>query len=182
MNAEKEITKRSKFLSLVLRHRPNLIGITLDNQGWISVEILLEKLEAFGNPLTSEELDFVVQSNNKKRFSFSEDKTMIRASQGHSIDIDLGYKSLQPPEILYHGTAKIYVDSILRQGIRKRKRHHVHLSSDKITAKSVGSRHGSPVILKIQSTIMHQAGIEFFLSKNNVWLTDYVDPKYILPE
>lgn len=179
MENEKELKNKSKFLSLVLRHQPKLIGIILDQQGWVSVEVLLEKLEAHGKPMSLAELNDVVENNNKKRFAFNEDQKMIRANQGHSVKINLGYEAKMPPEFLYHGTAKQYLDSILKQGIQKRKRHHVHLSADLETAKSVGSRHGSPVILKIPAATMTKEGIEFYLSENGVWLTDFVAPKYI---
>ncbi len=179
MKNEKELKVKSKFLSLVLRHRPNLIGIILDQNGWVSTETLLEKLDTFGKPMSLEELNEVVENNNKKRFALSEDRGMIRANQGHSVDVDLGYKPATPPEFLFHGTAKQYLDNILREGIRKRKRHHVHLSAEEGTAKSVGSRHGSPVILKIPAASMAQTGIEFYVSDNGVWLTDFVDPMYV---
>ncbi len=180
MQTEKQLKGKGKLLSLVLRHRPELIGIELDDQGWVPVVILLEKLEAFGKPLSLSALEQVVKNNNKKRFSFNADKTMIRANQGHSIKIDLGYDPIEPPEFLYHGTAKKNVESILKQGIQKRKRHHVHLSGDEETAKAVGGRHGVPVILRIKSKEMYKAGILFYRSKNEIWLTEYIYPKYIL--
>jgi len=179
MKSEKELKVKSKFLSLVLRHRPKLIGIILDQNGWVSVDTLLGKLDAFGNPMSLEELNEVVENNNKKRFAFSEDGEKIRANQGHSVNVDLGYEPASPPEFLFHGTAKQYLDNILKEGIKKRKRHHVHLSAEEATAKSVGSRHGSPVILKIPAASMAEAGMKFYLSDNGVWLTDFVDPKYI---
>jgi len=182
MLSEKELKTKSKLLSLVLRHRPELIGIDLDRQGWTSVDVLLEKLAAFGKPLALETLKDIVENNNKKRFAFNEDQSKIRAAQGHSVEIDLGYKAVAPPEFLYHGTAKKYLNSILREGIKKRGRHQVHLSSDVETAHAVGSRHGSPVILKIQSAVMAASGISFYLSENKVWLTDYIAPQYILQE
>ncbi len=179
MKNEKELKAKSKFLSLVLRHRPEIIGIILNENGWVNTGILLSKLNAFGKPMSLIELEEVVENNNKKRFAFSDDKTMIRANQGHSIEVDLGYTPSQPPEYLYHGTAKKFLDNILAEGIKKRNRHHVHLSAEETTAKSVGSRHGSPVILKIPSALMAQAGIKFYVTKNKVWLTEYVNPKYI---
>ena len=182
MYNEKAIKNKSKFLSLVLRHRPELIGIQLNPQGWVRVDELLEKMAAHGKAMDFATLTEVVVTNNKKRFAFNEDQTMIRANQGHSINIDLGYMPAQPPEFLYHGTASRFVNSILQQGIQKRQRHHVHLSADLDTARSVGSRHGSPVILQVQARLMQAAGIAFFRSENGVWLTEHVDPKYILTE
>lgn len=182
MYTEKQLKTKSKFLSLVLRHRPELIGIQLDEQGWISVSTLLEKMQAFGKAMDLETLEEVVANNNKKRFAFNADKTMIRANQGHSIDIDLGYQPATPPASLYHGTAKKYIESIMRSGIQKRQRHHVHLSADLATAKSVGSRHGNPVILIIDTARMLADGISFYKSENDVWLTEHIDPKYILQE
>jgi len=182
MYTEKQLKTKSKFLSLILRHRPELIGIQLDEQGWINVTTLIDKMQSFGKAMDFATLEEVVANNNKKRFAFNEDKTMIRANQGHSIKIDLGYEPATPPEFLYHGTASKYVDSILKGGIQKRQRHHVHLSADFNTAKSVGSRYGSPVILKIDAAIMERAGLQFYKSDNNVWLTEYIDPKYILSE
>ena len=176
---EKKLKQISKRLSLVLRHQPELIGVKLDEQGWIEVDTLLAAFSKKFFPLQLDELQHVVENNNKKRFAFSEDEKMIRASQGHSIEIKLEYEPIEPPTILYHGTAEKFVDSIQKQGLLKRKRHHVHLSADEATAKNVGSRHGKPVILIVKSAEMHQTGIEFFRSENGVWLTDHVPVEYI---
>ncbi|MDR6459753.1 putative RNA 2'-phosphotransferase [Chryseobacterium vietnamense] len=176
---EIEKKKISKFLSLILRHQPESIGLKLDENGWADVEELREKSARKRIYVTPEELDEVVETNNKKRFAFNEDKTMIRASQGHSIDIDLALEAIQPPEFLYHGTAEANIRSILEKGIEKRTRQHVHLSADKETATKVGMRHGKPVILTIRTGTMHQDGLNFFQSANGVWLTDFVDAKYI---
>lgn len=171
-----KITKKlSKFLSYVLRHNPDKLELTLDNQGWVSVEELLSKL----NNVSMETLEYVVANNNKKRFAFNEDKTKIRANQGHSIKIDLAYSPIEPPELLYHGTATKNIESIQKSGIIKGSRHHVHLSVDIETAKDVGKRHGKPVILNIKSKEMYKAGYEFFLSENGVWLTDFVPVEFI---
>lgn len=169
----------SKYLSLVLRHKPEVIGLNLDENGWADVEELQEKCAKQNRAFTLEELDEVVETNDKKRFIFNEDKTKIRANQGHSIEVDLALKPQQPPEFLYHGTAEINISSILEKGIEKRNRQHVHLSHDKETATKVGMRHGKPVILTIETEKMFQDGIDFYLSENNVWLTDFVDAKYI---
>ncbi|PTT19531.1 RNA 2'-phosphotransferase [Chryseobacterium sp. HMWF028] len=176
---EIEKKKISKFLSLILRHQPESIGLKLDENGWADIEELRGKSAKKRIYFTPEELDEVVETNNKKRFAFNKDKTMIRASQGHSIDIDLALETKQPPEFLYHGTAEANISSILEKGIEKRTRQHVHLSADKETAAKVGMRHGKPVILTIRTGTMYQEGLSFYLSANEVWLTDFVDAKYI---
>ncbi|UZT96330.1 RNA 2'-phosphotransferase [Chryseobacterium fluminis] len=176
---EKERKKISKFISLVLRHKPEVIHLNIDEYGWADVDELMAKSANHGNGFTFEELEEMVETNDKKRFVFNEDKTRIRANQGHSIDIDLALKPQQPPEFLYHGTAQSNIDSILRNGIEKRNRQHVHLSQDKETATRVGMRHGKPVILIIRTKEMSEDGIAFYLSENNVWLTDFVDAKYV---
>jgi putative RNA 2'-phosphotransferase len=170
----------SKFLSLVLRHKPEVIGLNLDENGWADVKELQEKCAKQNQDFTLEELDEIVETNDKKRFIYNEDKTKIRANQGHSIDIDLALKPQQPPEFLYHGTAENNVKSILEKGIEKRSRQHVHLSSDKDTAAKVGMRHGKPVLLTIMTGKMYENGITFYLSENKVWLTDFIDPEYIM--
>ncbi len=176
---EIENKKISKFLSLILRHQPESIGLKLDENGWADVEELQAKSAGKRMFFTLKELGEVVATNNKKRFAFNEDKTMIRASQGHSIDIDLALEAIQPPDFLYHGTAEANILSILENGIEKRSRQHVHLSADKETAAKVGMRHGKPVILTIRTGKMYEDGIPFYRSENGVWLTDFVDIKYI---
>ncbi|WP_300691768.1 RNA 2'-phosphotransferase [Chryseobacterium sp.] len=176
---EIEKKKISKFLSLILRHQPETIGLKLDENGWADVEELRAKSAQKRIYFTPEELDEVVETNNKKRFAFSEDKTQIRASQGHSINIDLSLEGVQPPDFLYHGTAEANIPSILEKGIEKRTRQHVHLSADKETATKVGMRHGKPVILTIRTGKMYEEGVVFYLSANGVWLTDFVDAQYI---
>ncbi|MBQ2603595.1 MAG: RNA 2'-phosphotransferase [Acutalibacteraceae bacterium] len=172
--------KISKKLSLVLRHNPQKIGITLDEHGWADVKTLIRKFnEAFNADLDMEKLDEVVRTNDKQRYSFNEDKTKIRANQGHSINVDVELKPTVPPEILYHGTSWRFVGSIQKNGILKMNRLYVHLSPDEETALKVGKRHGSPVIFKVLSGDMHKAGCVFYLSENNVWLTDSVPPQYI---
>lgn len=176
----KNVVNISKFLSLVLRHKPEEIGLTLDANGWADVEELIEKVNRKAMKLDMETLEYVVDTNSKKRFAFNDDKTKIRASQGHSIGIDLGLAPVQPPEFLYHGTAKANVEEIKESGIVKRSRQHVHLSIDRETAHNVGSRHGSPHILTIKTFEMHNDGYKFYLSANKVWLTDEVPVKYIV--
>jgi putative RNA 2'-phosphotransferase len=174
------LIKTSKFLSLVLRHQPELIGLTLDSAGWVPVSDLLRGCQTHGHPLTLTELREVVASSDKQRFSFSEDEEMIRANQGHSVPVELGYISAIPPEILYHGTVEKFLPSIREEGLNKGSRHHVHLSPDEETAQKVGSRRGKAVILKVESGRMHQQGHEFFLSANGVWLTEYVPPDFLI--
>jgi putative RNA 2'-phosphotransferase len=169
----------SKFLSLVLRHRPEEVGITLDREGWVSVSELLRAFEAHGLPLTPEELREVVGTNDKQRFSFSPDGLLIRANQGHSLNVELGYEPVAPPPVLYHGTAARFLTSIMREGLLKGRRHHVHLSEQRETAAQVGGRYGKPVVLNIASGEMHSDGHQFFRSANGVWLTAHVPVRYI---
>jgi putative RNA 2'-phosphotransferase len=174
-----EITKISRKLSYILRHHPDEIGLQLDEQGWGSVAYILENLKVAGGPLSMEAIKEVVETNDKKRFAFNADCTMIRANQGHSVEVELGYSPQEPPALLFHGTASKSVQSIKNQGLVKGSRHHVHLSSDETTAKKVGQRHGVPVILKVKAKEMHDAGHVFFQSKNGVWLTDFVPIRFI---
>ncbi len=169
----------SKFLALVLRHKPETIGLVLDDAGWVSVADLLKACASHGHPLTIDELSTIVFENDKSRFAFSEDGLSIRASQGHSIKIDLGYEAKDPPRILYHGTASRFLDSIHQQGLLKRQRHHVHLTASPEVALSVGQRYGKAVLLTIESERMNKDGHAFFVSANGVWLTDCVPPQYI---
>lgn len=174
-----KIRKASKFLSLILRHQPQSIGLQLDKAGWANVDELLTKMNQVGHQINREGLENIVENNDKQRFSFSDDGSKIRANQGHSIPIELGYEAKIPPTILYHGTAVKNKAAILEKGIDKRQRHHVHLSSDKITATKVGQRHGQPFLFVVLSGEMHKAGIPFYESENGVWLTEYVDPQYL---
>jgi putative RNA 2'-phosphotransferase len=170
---DKELTKKSKFLSLVLRHKPEEIGLELDNHGWAS----LGSLYPFISP---NDIDEVVAKNNKKRFEYNENKTKIRACQGHSIDVDLDLKEIAPPAFLFHGTQTDSLNSIKTDGLKKMKRNHVHLSADKETAKIVAKRRkGSYAILTIASDFMYANGFKFYKSANGVWLTDNVPYKYI---
>ena len=169
----------SKFMSLVLRHKPEEISLVIDNEGWARVDELIYKMNQKGIVVNFQTIDEVVQTNDKKRFAFNEDKTLIRASQGHSIEIKLNLPAVTPPDILYHGTAEKYLDSILRTGLHKQSRQHVHLSATVETAKAVGSRHGKPVILIVNANAMNMDGLKFYLSENNVWLTDAVPVEYL---
>ena len=169
-----DVNKISKFLSLVLRHQPEAAGVKLDDNGWVEVEQLLSNMRERGWKMDFELLSLVVDTNNKKRFAFNEDKSKIRASQGHSIDIELGYSPQLPPPILYHGTAEKNLASILKDGLQKRSRQHVHLSQEIETAIKVGARHGKPVVLQVEAEGMYKEGFAFFISENGVWLTDHV--------
>ena len=174
--------KVSKFLSFILRHKPDEIGLELDEEGWTSVDELIELANKNGNKLTREIIYEVVRTNDKQRFALSKDKNRIRANQGHSIDINLKLEPQIPPDTLYHGTATRFLDSIKEQGLKSASRQHVHLSFDKETATSVGTRHGKPIVLNVNSKQMYSDGIEFYRSENGVWLTQFVDSKYILFE
>jgi len=171
--------KISKFLSYVLRHRPDEIGLSLDISGWASVSELIEKSKSASVDLTEELIRELVRSSDKQRFALSEDGTKIRANQGHSINVDLALKPQLPPEILFHGTASRFLDSIRTDGLKPLSRQHVHLSFDEATAIKVGQRHGKPVVLKIKAGEMHRAGREFFLSENGVWLTERVEATFL---
>ena len=177
--SRQQLKRQSKFLSLVLRHQPGKIGITLDEAGWIDVDVLLRAMADHGQCLSRATLETVVRENDKQRFALSEDGTRIRANQGHSIQVELGYAAADPPEILLHGTPSRFVDSIREAGIKAMDRHHVHLHSDESTAAAVGRRRGKPVLLRIRSREMFDQGHKFFVTPNQVWLTDYVPPSFI---
>ena len=179
---DKSNTKTSKFLSLILRHKPETVGLVLDKHGWVEIDKLLEAIGKTGEDLSLERLKVIVETNDKQRFAFNEDQTKIRASQGHSLDVSLGYKEMTPPNLLFHGTATRYLPSIKIQGLKKQRRLHVHLTRDKSTASAVGSRHGTPAILAIDAKAMHIDGYCFYLSDNGVWLTDNVPVEYITLE
>ncbi|MDR0230066.1 MAG: RNA 2'-phosphotransferase [Flavobacteriaceae bacterium] len=168
-----------KFISLILRHEPSKIGLVLDTNGWANVEELIQKCGKHRVVFSRKELDEIVATNNKSRYSFDETGTKIRANQGHSIDVDLELQAIVPPEYLYHGTADRFLGAIKVEGIRKMSRQHVHLSQDKETAVTVGSRHGKVIVLTILTGQMHKDGVLFYQSANGVWLTDFVDKKYI---
>lgn len=176
---QKEHVKISRFLSLVLRHQPETIGLQLDDNGWVGVEDLVNACNANGRRLSRETLDEVVRTNDKQRFAFSDDGTRIRASQGHSVTVELNYQPLAPPALLYHGTATRFVESIRRQGLVRGTRHHVHLSGDRETAVKVGARHGKAVVLLVEAGRMQESGFAFYQSENGVWLTESVPPTFI---
>lgn len=169
----------SKFLSLVLRHDPDRIGLQLDNEGWADVDHLLACLAGSGKITSLQELETVVAENDKQRFRFSEDRTRIRANQGHSIAIDLALQPVQPPSTLYHGTATRFLESIREKGLVKGSRQHVHLSAERTTAHKVGQRHGRPVILIVEAAKMSADGFDFFVSDNGVWLVDHVPVRFL---
>lgn len=174
-----QTTSASKFLSLVLRHEPSAAHVTLDSAGWVEVEALLAGCAKAGRALTRDELEHVVVTNAKKRFEFSTDGTRIRASQGHSVEVELEYAPQEPPELLYHGTATRFLDSIREKGLIKGQRHHVHLAAETKVTLEVGARHGKPVLLTILAGQMHREGHIFYRSTNGVWLVEHVPTPFI---
>jgi putative RNA 2'-phosphotransferase len=172
-------TRISKFLSLVLRHEPARIGITLDSGGWTDVEALIAACAGHGVRFSRAELDAVVASSDKQRFAFSADGARIRANQGHSVAVDLALAPATPPDVLYHGTVDRFLASIRARGLVKGERHHVHLAADHDTAVKVGARRGKPVVLVVRAAAMVAAGHTFFVSANGVWLTDHVPPAFL---
>lgn len=177
---EKETTRASKFLSLVLRHEPQAAGMTPDATGWVDVEALLAGCGRAGLVISREQLDHIVDTNAKKRFEFSSDGRRIRASQGHSIRIELDYTPQAPPDMLFHGTATRFLDAIRGCGLQRMSRHHVHLSADASVAHEVGARHGKSAVLSIRAGDMHRVGHVFYQSANGVWLVEAVPPEFIL--
>ncbi|MGJ8682193.1 RNA 2'-phosphotransferase [Paraglaciecola sp.] len=176
--SSKEIKKASKFLSFILRHCPEDIGLELDNNGWADTSEIIDKSSS-QITLTKELIEEVVLTSDKQRFKLSDDGLRIRANQGHSINVNLDLTPSQPPEELYHGTASRFVKSITEEGLKAGQRQHVHLSTDIDTAKSVGQRYGKPVILKVDSKSMFKQGFTFYLSDNNVWLTEHVPAEFL---
>ena len=172
------LKETSKYISLILRHKPETIGITLDEHGWANVDELIAGV-AKTHPIDMAVLEQIVAEDEKQRYSFNEDKTLIRANQGHSIPVDVELEEKQPPEILYHGTGEKYVSSINEQGLIPKSRLYVHLSSDEATAVKVGQRHGKPVVYTVKSGEMYSDGFKFFCSVNGVWLTKSVPVKYL---
>lgn len=177
---QKETIRASKFLSLVLRHEPEAAGVALDSAGWTDVEELLEGCGRARRPLTRRQLDHIVETNEKKRFEISPDGRRIRASQGHSVEVELEYAPATPPEILYHGTATRFLDAIRAGGVKRMARHHVHLSAETAVTMQVGGRHGKPALLTIRAAEMHDAGWVFYRSTNGVWLVEAVPVEFIL--
>ncbi len=172
------LNKTSRFISMILRHKPGVIGITLDEHGWANVSELVEGVNKV-HPLDMETLEEIVRTNEKQRFSFNEDKTKIRANQGHTIPVDVELEEKDPPEVLYHGTGEKYVESIDSTGLEPRQRLYVHLSTDKEMAAKVGQRHGKPVVYRVNSGQMAKNGYVFYLSVNGVWLTKAVPVQYL---
>lgn len=168
----------SKFISLILRHKPETVHITLDEHGWADVEELLAGINAAGRFIDKSMLEEIVATDKKQRYSFSPDRKLIRANQGHSIPVDVELKEQEPPDYLYHGTAAQFLEAIKAQGLKPMSRLYVHLSKDIETALTVGKRHGKPVVLKVHSREMYKAGYPFYLSENGVWLTKKVAPEH----
>ncbi|MFE1249136.1 RNA 2'-phosphotransferase [Streptomyces sp. NPDC058735] len=174
---ERRTVKVSKYLSKHLRHQPERIGLTLDEAGWVEIDALIAAAAAHGFRFTRDELDHVVASNDKRRFAV--EGTRIRASQGHSVEVDLGLAPATPPAHLYHGTVARHLDAIRAEGLRPMNRHAVHLSPDRETATRVGARRGRPVVLGVDAAAMHRDGHVFHVSANGVWLTGSVPPRYL---
>lgn len=171
----KNVKSASKFISLVLRHRPEIIGVRLEYHGaWAPVQAVLK-----GAKITMEELELIVATDEKGRYSFNEDKTKIRANQGHSVEVDLGLEPVQPPDRLYHGTVGRFLGSIQKEGLKAGTRQYVHLSADLETALGVGRRRGKPVVILVDAARMYQDQYQFFLSDNGVWMTKEVPPEYL---
>lgn len=171
--------KTSRFLSFVLRHHPESIGLSLDQNGWVEVDLLLSAMKRQGRGISRSFLEQVVATNDKKRFAFSDDGSRIRASQGHSLSVDLALETQAPPEVLYHGTVASFLASIRSEGLKPGSRQHVHLSIDRETARKVGQRRGKPVILRIAAKTMQAQGHQFYCSANGVWLVDWVPPEFL---
>jgi putative RNA 2'-phosphotransferase len=169
----------SRFLSYVLRHAPEAIGIELAPGGWVHVDELIARCAAAGRVFDRSELEAVIAGDSKRRFTLSPDGSRVRAAQGHSVPVDLGLVPVEPPAVLFHGTATQFLEAILQEGLKPQRRKQVHLSPDAMTAAAVGSRHGKPVVLTIESCAMHQAGFMFFEADNGVWLTDHVPARYL---
>lgn len=173
------LKKYSKFLSYLLRHRPGELDLEMDRAGWVEVDELLEGLRGRDSEWSRELLERVVHDNDKQRFEFDASGERIRARQGHSVDVDLGYVAVEPPEHLYHGTHPQALDAILAEGLLPMDRHHVHLSPDVATATQVGSRRGRPIILRVEAGAMSERGHEFYRTGNEVWLVDEVPPEFL---
>ncbi len=176
---DRRLTTVSKYVAKYLRHAPHELGLTLQPGGWVPVDDLLDTAEKHGFPISYDELIECVETNDKRRYSFDGTGEMIRANQGHSVEVDLQLEEREPAEVLYHGTVERFLPSILSEGLNKGRRHHVHLSKDVETARKVGARRGKPVILTVDAGKMHRDGHKFLLSANGVWLTDAVPPGYL---
>jgi putative RNA 2'-phosphotransferase len=177
---DKRLIGVGKYLAKYLRHAPHELGLELQAGGWVLVDDLLAAAEKNGFPISSDELVVCVETNDKQRFAFDVSGEMIRANQGHSVEVDLQLEEREPPEFLYHGMVERFLPSILKEGLVRGKRHHIHLSKDLETARKVGSRRGKPIILQVDAGRMYRDGHKFLLSANGVWLTDAVPPGYVL--
>nr|WP_218965910.1 RNA 2'-phosphotransferase [Snodgrassella communis] len=177
----KQLNKTSKFLSYILRHQPETIGITLDTDGWVNIDNLIMQANQHAEPLTRELLERVVKTSDKKRFTISDDGLKIRAAQGHSTQqVKISHVEQTPPEFLYHGTATRFINSIKKQGLVSGNRHYVHLSDNVKTANKVGERHGKPVVLKVKALQMYQQGFKFYFADNGVWLTNAIPNTFLI--
>lgn len=174
------LTHQSKFLSLLLRHNPSALSLTMDENGWVDVQELVDKSKGNRTEFTKEILYEIVKTDNKSRYAYSKNGLKIRANQGHSIDVDVELKKTVPPSYLYHGTSISSLDSIKKTGLKKMNRQHVHLSIDEVVATNVGQRHGKPLVLTIEAKKMYNEKFDFFLSVNKVWLVDSVPVEYII--
>lgn len=172
----------SKYMSLILRHKPEVIGICIDEHGWANVEKLIQGIAKNNHGFNMEALEEIVKTDNKQRYSFNDDKTLIRANQGHSIQVDVELEEKEPPNVLYHGTGEKYVASIDQDGLIPKSRLYVHLSKDVKTARAVGRRHGKEIIYSVNSAQMYKDGYKFYLSKNGIWLTKKAPMKYLMKE
>ena len=170
----------SKFFSYVLRHKPDAIGLTLGDNGWVDIAELVAKGNAAGEVFTADDVLSVAASSDKKRFTISDDGLRVRAAQGHSVEVDLALKPSTPPDMLFHGTATRFAEAIMAEGLKPQSRQQVHLSRDEETAIKVGQRHGTPFIFRVESGRMHAAGFKFFVADNGVWLTDAVPADYLV--
>lgn len=176
---DSRLVKISKYLSKHLRHQPERLGLKLAPGGWVAVDELLSACAKNSFPISRKDLNEVVENNDKKRFSFDSTGTLIRANQGHSVEVDLQLEPVVPPDVLYHGTGDGAVELIMQHGLNKMSRHHVHLSEDIQTAIKVGSRHGKPVVFVVDAAAMHSSGYKFYCSDNGVWLVDCVPPEFL---
>jgi putative RNA 2'-phosphotransferase len=179
MSSKSDQTRASKFISLVLRHDPSAAAVTLDPSGWAEIDALLKGMSGKGYPLTRDDLLAIVRDDAKQRYAISDDGLRIRANQGHSITVELDLQERTPPAVLFHGTGHRAVETIRREGLKPMGRHHVHLSSDEVTARAVGQRHGRPVVFRIAAETMAASGIKFYLSANGVWLVEAVPPEHL---